>query len=82
MTPFLKAGLLAISLITASHYAVAAPLNNNLKHQELAAGSALLVDLKTQSSALLKQSRLCRTDCFSDQADDRDGDPRRQTVSG
>ena len=47
MTPFLKAGLLAISLITASHYAVAAPLNNNLKHQELAAGSALLVDLKT-----------------------------------
>ena len=47
MTPFLKAGLLAISLIAASHYAVAAPLNNNLKHQELAAGSALLVDLKT-----------------------------------
>ena len=47
MTPFLKAGLLAISLITARHYAVAAPLNNNLKHQELAAGSALLVDLKT-----------------------------------
>ena len=47
MSPFLKAGLLAISLITASHYAVAAPLNNNLKHQELAAGSALLVDLKT-----------------------------------
>ena len=47
MPPFLKAGLLAISLITASHYAVAAPLNNNLKHQELAAGSALLVDLKT-----------------------------------
>lgn len=47
MTQFLKAGLLAISLITASHYAVAAPLNNNLKHQELAAGSALLVDLKT-----------------------------------
>ena len=47
MTPFLKAGLLAISLLTASHYAVAAPLNNNLKHQELAAGSALLVDLKT-----------------------------------
>lgn len=47
MTPFFKAGLLAISLFTASHYAVAAPLNNNLKHQELAAGSALLVDLKT-----------------------------------
>ena len=47
MTPFFKAGLLAISLFTASHYAIAAPLNNNLKHQELAAGSALLVDLKT-----------------------------------
>ena len=47
MTPFFKAGLLAISLFTTSHYAIAAPLNNNLKHQELAAGSALLVDLKT-----------------------------------
>lgn len=47
MTPFFKAGLLAISLFTANHYAIAAPLNNNLKHQELAAGSALLVDLKT-----------------------------------
>ena len=47
INPLFKAGLLAISLLTASHYAVAAPLNNNLKHQELAAGSALLVDLKT-----------------------------------
>ncbi len=47
ITQVLKAGLLALGLLTASHFAVSAPLQNTSKQQELAAGSALLVDLKT-----------------------------------
>jgi D-alanyl-D-alanine endopeptidase (penicillin-binding protein 7) len=46
MIQTLKAGLLALSLFSASHSAVSAPLNNT-SPQQLAAGSALLVDLKT-----------------------------------
>lgn len=42
-----KAGLLALGILSASHHAVATPLKNNPAQQELAAGSALLVDLKT-----------------------------------
>jgi D-alanyl-D-alanine endopeptidase (penicillin-binding protein 7) len=43
----LKAGLLALSFLSASHYAVASALQNTAPQQELAAGSALLIDLKT-----------------------------------
>lgn len=42
-----KAGLLALGILSASHNAIAAPLKGNPAQQELAAGSALLVDLKT-----------------------------------
>lgn len=42
-----KAGLLALGILSASHNAMAAPLKSSPAQQELAAGSALLVDLKT-----------------------------------
>lgn len=44
---FLTAGLLALSLLSTSQAALSAPLKTPAKQQELAAGSALLVDLKT-----------------------------------
>jgi len=44
---FFKASLLALGLFSASFYAVATPQKSNQVQQELAAGSALLVDLKT-----------------------------------
>lgn len=47
ITSTFKAGLLAFGLLSASFYAVATPLKNTPSQQELAAGSALLVDLKT-----------------------------------
>ncbi len=47
ITQTLKAGLLAFGLLSASQFALSAPLKNANTQQELAAGSALLVDLKT-----------------------------------
>lgn len=47
ITQTLSAGFLALSLLSASFFTTAAPLQPAAKHQELAAGSALLVDLKT-----------------------------------
>ena len=42
-----KAGLLTLSLLSASFYTVATPLKNTPPQQELVAGSALLVDLES-----------------------------------
>ena len=47
ITQTLQAGLFALGLLSASQYALSAPLKNTPAQQELAAGSALLIDLNT-----------------------------------
>ena len=76
-----KAGLLTLSLLSASFYTVATPLKNTPPQQELAAGSALLVDLESNQILYSSNPNIVAPIASVTKANDRNGRHWWQTIA-